>query len=804
MRDQPPTQVDGLSGPGDAFEDEATLLPESIGPYRILGRLGEGGMGIVYLGEQTEPIKRQVAIKVLSPFKDDPVHQGRFDREIAALATMKHPYIAQVYDAGSDQGRPFYVMEVVDGPSITDYAAQASLGTRERVELFLQVCDGVHHAHQRGVIHRDLKPDNILVSVVEGEGPRPRIIDFGLARETGVASDLSATGIVVGTPTYMSPEQLQGFETAVDIRTDVYSLGVVLYELLVGFNPFREAERQSFLTLIRKVIEEEAPVPSEFASSASRTGSVSTLGDLETQRDANRLAGSLRGDLDWIILRTLAKEPDRRYSSVVELASDLRRYLRDEPVLAGPPTRRYRVGKFVRRHRAAVLVAATATLLLVISLVGATLAWRKSLRSESRAVASEFQTREAAREAETIRQFLEELLSSVDPSQSGRDVRLLTLLDDRVASLATDFEDQPGVEASVHHILGRTYAALGAYDRALALLERARELREVTEGSEAEVTLQTRYELARLSLLRGELSEAENQALGVFEARSQLLGDTSYETLETRYLLAEIAYRRGRSDEAYDAFDTLRTDLAELGAEGAELALRARQEMAGVLVRRGEVVEAEALYREVLAEFRRLLGEEHPATLRSENRLGNALYRQRRFDEAEVIYRTVAERSESILGTDHPGTLLAMNNVANALDKQSQYDPAETLYRETLEKARRVLGDRHPTTLLLLNNLGNVLRHDGRYSEAESSYRLARVFQVEVLGPGHLETLRTVSNLIKIFDKTERLAEADRLTAEVVDQAPDSSDAWEMRASVLDALGQTEAAELALAKASVD
>lgn len=797
MEPLPPTEVNCPVSASSA--QEAPELPDHIGPYQVLERLGAGGMGIVYLAQQTEPIVRRVAIKVLSPFKDDVINQARFDREIEALARMKHANIAQVYDAGDDAGRPFYVMEVVDGPPITAFADDAGLSVRQRIELFVQVCDGVHHAHQRGVIHRDLKPANVLVSSAPGETPRPRIIDFGLARKTGVASDLSTTGTIVGTPSYMSPEQLQGLESAIDIRTDVYSLGVLLYELLVGVNPFRAEDWQPLLVLVRMVVEDEPPIPSEIASKSSdRADSSGSL------RDPDRLSRRLRGDLDWIILRALAKEPDRRYSSVSELAADLSRHLRDEPVLAGPPTRRYRAGKFVRRHRAAVIVAAAATMLLLLTALGATLAWRMSLRSEARAVASEHRVREAAREAETIRLFLEDLLSSVDPAQHGRDVRLLTLLDERVSSLTRDFVDQPLVEASVHHILGRTYAALGAYDQAVTLLERAAELRRRQEGKLAPATLETRHELARLSMLRGELAVAEEQVEDLLTDRIAVLGEDDLATCETAYLKAQIAYRRGRSEEAFEAFDELRHRVADKGEAGANLALRAKQEMAGVLVRRGSTAEAETLYREVLAEHRRTVGPDHPATLRSENRLGNALYRQRRFKEAEAIYRSVAVRSEDVLGPEHPGTLLARNNVANALYKQGRHEAAEVMYRDALAIARRILGDRHPDTLLFLNNLGNALRHAGRYTEAENSYRLARTYQVEVLGPGHLETLRTVSNLVKVFDQLGRMDEADRLTAEVVAQAPEVAHAWEMRAGVLEKLGRPEAAQEALARAPVE
>ncbi|MBZ0114622.1 MAG: tetratricopeptide repeat protein [Thermoanaerobaculia bacterium] len=802
MDEQPITQAEGSGAHGWSGEDDFSM-PSRIGPYRIVRRLGAGGMGIVYLADQTEPIVRRVALKVLSPFKEDRLHLARFEREIAALSTMEHPNIARVFDAGSFGGRPFYVMEWVDGPAITTFANDEALSVRSRIELFLQVCEGVHHAHQRGVIHRDLKPGNVLVSRAAEESPRPRIIDFGLARQTGVASDLSVAGAVVGTPSYMSPEQLLGLDSAIDTRTDVYALGVLLYELLVGRRPFHGDGDgdNSLLTLARRIVEEEAPVPSE---AVSRSGGDEAVLVASEFGDVDRWSRRLRGDLDWILLRTLAKEPDRRYPSVSELAADLGRHQRDEPVVAGPPTRRYRAGKFFRRHRAAVLIAALAGLLLVIAALGATLAWRRSVQSEARAIASEAKMRQTAAEADTITVFLEDLLGSADPAQAGRDVRLLTLLDERSGSLARDFGAQPRVEASVRHILGRTYGALGAYDKAEPMLRRAVELRTQNAGARSPLTLESRHELAKLALQRGELEEAEAAIDRVLADRREVLGEAALETRESEFLKALIAYRRGRSDEAYEAFDRLRGELAGRGEEAEELALRSRQEMAGVLVRRGENAEAEVYYRDILAERLAVLGSDHPETLRSENRLGNAIYRQRRWAEAETIYRDVAERSRQILGPEHPGTLLAVNNVANCLDKQKRFAEAEDLFRETLAVARRVLGDRHPDTLLLLNNLGNALRHAGHYSEAENSYRLARTYQLEVLGPAHPETLRTATNLVKIFEERDDWEAADRLTTEGVTLAPEASLAWELRAEVLDAIGRADAARLARARAQAN
>ena len=343
-------------------------LPERVGPYRILERLGEGGMGVVYLAEQTRPVRRKVALKVIKQGMDTKQVVARFEAERQALAMMDHASVAKVFDAGTTpHGRPYFVMEYVKGVPITEHCDRHRLSNRERLDLFMQVCEGVQHAHQKAIIHRDLKPSNVLVS--EQDGKRlPKIIDFGVAKATAQKltekTMFTELGVLIGTPEYMSPEQAELTGEDVDTRTDVYSLGVILYELLVGALPFDSKDLRSggYEGIRKKIREEEPHKPSK---------RLSTLGDKSTESatcrrvDLPTLQRQLRGDLDWITMRALEKDRSRRYGSPMEFAADIERYLKHEPVLASPPSAIYRTRKFVRRHRAGVAVVATGLLVLV-------------------------------------------------------------------------------------------------------------------------------------------------------------------------------------------------------------------------------------------------------------------------------------------------------------------------------------------------------------------------------------------------------------------------------------------------------
>jgi serine/threonine protein kinase/tetratricopeptide (TPR) repeat protein len=438
-------------------------LPESIGPFRILERIGEGGMGVIYKAEQRSPVRRVVALKVIKLGMDTREVLARFEAERQALALMSHPNIARVLDAGAtESGRPYFAMEFVPGVALTKYCDDQRLSTRERLELFYTVCEAVQHAHQKGIIHRDLKPSNILVTVADGK-PVPKVIDFGIAKATTQALTAQTlytqTGALIGTPEYMSPEQAQTSGLDVDTRTDIYSLGVILYELLTGTLPFDpKALRTAGLEGMARMIRESEPQkPStRLVTSAAGKTPVPSGGGRES-RDTRELERELRGDLDWVVLKAMEKDRTRRYESAASLGQDIERHLKDEPVTARPPSAGYRVSKFVRRHRGAVAAASALTALLVLGIVGTTAgllrarAERDRARNAESAAVEQRRAAETARESErTANMFLRDLMISFGNPAEGKAgaIRAIARLDEGW------LKDQPETQMSCRIALG--------------------------------------------------------------------------------------------------------------------------------------------------------------------------------------------------------------------------------------------------------------------------------------------------------------------------------------------------------------
>ena len=505
--------------PGPAARVEGVVI---AGRYKIRQEIGEGGMGSVYLAEQTQPVKRMVALKLIKAGMDSRNVLARFEGERQALALMDHPNIARVLDAGTtDDGRPFFVMELVKGIPLTDYCDQHRLDVPERLALFRQICSAVQHAHQKGIIHRDLKPTNILVESHDGR-PVPKVIDFGLAKATSGMqlsehSLFTAFGSVTGTPLYMAPEQATFNAVDVDTRADIYALGVILYELLAGSTPIRRdtLRRAALDEMLRVIREDEPPTPS------SRISSSDTLPSLAANRHVEpaRLSRLVRGDLDWIVMKALAKERDRRYESATGLANDVERFLNHEPVSAGPPTARYRLRKFVRRNRGRVAAAALILLALVAGAAGTTLGLieaRKQTRLAIQARRAESDRAEGERTAKLQAQANEKLagqrLVQVEDARSkadaarveaqareaeanavteffvnrvfaaarpkgqegglGVDVSLKDAIDASLPALERGFAAQPRVEARLRLALGQTFNFLAEWGKARDQFER--------------------------------------------------------------------------------------------------------------------------------------------------------------------------------------------------------------------------------------------------------------------------------------------------------------------------------------------
>jgi serine/threonine protein kinase/Flp pilus assembly protein TadD len=702
----------------------AGQVAKSVGPYLLVQKLGEGGMGQVWLAEQTAPVRRKVALKLIkSGIYDDSVLR-RFQSERQSLAIMDHPAIAKVFDAGATQdGHPYFVMEYVPGVAITDYCDQKKLKIRARLQLFLHACEGVQHAHQKAIIHRDLKPANILVVEVDGT-PAPRIIDFGLAKPVTpfVSGETMNTrmGAFVGTPGYMSPEQIDPSVEDVDTRTDVYSLGVVLYELLTGFLPF-DAERLRKMKLeevLRHLREEDPPSPSTKVSADRKTSSSRAEA---RGTEPRQLSSALRGDLDWIAMKALEKERNRRYGTPSELAADIGRYLNNEPVAARPASKGYRLRKYVRRHRVGVTVAAGFALLLVGFAGAQAVQLRRTTRERDRA------DREAAA-AKSVSDFLTGLFKVSSPSEArGNSITAREILDQGRTQIETSLASQPEVQARLIQTMGEVYASLGLYEQSRPLFEKAVETRRRVLGPEHPDTLTSMDFLARNLERQGHGAEAEALARETLEARSRVLGPEHPDTIGSMH------------------------------------------DLAAVLLVRGRYAEAEKLTRQVLDVSRRVRGPEHPDTLKSMDNLALSLMDQGRNAEAERIYRGLLEIQRRVLGPDHPDTLLTMTSLARAVSEEGGYSEAGTLLRETLDTKRRVLGPEHSETLWSMHDLGVNLRNAGQPAEAEKIDRETLEIRRRVLGPQHPETLMSMGELAESLDDLHRYAEAEKLYRQAVD-----------------------------------
>ncbi len=734
-----------MSTPSDPDSTFDLTAPRSavgrIGPYYLLQKIGEGGMGEVWLAEQREPIRRVVAVKVIKGGMDTRQVVARFETERQLLAVMDHPAIAKVLDAGTaESGRPYFVMEYVKGEPITAYCDRQRLSTEDRLALFTRVCEGVQHAHQKGVIHRDLKPSNVLVTIQDGH-PVPKIIDFGIAKATAYElteqTAFTALGVLIGTPEYMSPEQAEMTGLDVDTRTDVYSLGVMLYELLAGVLPFDpKTLRQAGLDAIRRQIREVDP--------PSPSTRVSTLGEGSAEAARNRrteptrLVGQLRGDLDWITMKCLDKDRTRRYGSASDLAEDLRRHLADEPVVAGPPSAGYRAGKFVRRHRFGVAVAGTAALLLLAVAVAMTLQAQRIARERDRANREAARANQEAVVSAEVARFLTGLFAVSDPGQSrGRPVTAREILDKGAARVDTELAHDPVLRASLLFTLGDVYRNLGALDTAEQLISRSQALRKRALGAEAPDTLRAASLLGVVYDLRGKRPEAERILTDTLAVERRVLGPDHPNTLKTLANLANVYDNEGRFKDAAPIMADVYERRRHVLGPNHEDTWAAEYNLAVARYRAEQFDDAERLLRDVDASVTRVMGGDHPTALMARDLLA-AMNRDRgRLDEALTLYQGLFETRRRVLGPDHLDTLGTEVGLANTLRGLGQAQRAEAMLREVLATQVRVLGDDHPDTLVTRTGLATTLVTLGRLDDADRAWRDTLARTQRVLGADH-------------------------------------------------------------------
>ncbi len=782
-------------------------VPEFIGRYRILRLVAQGGMGAVYEAEQDKP-HRIVALKVIRPGYANEEMTRRFEVESQALGRLHHPGIAQIYEAGSAETpfgvQPYFAMEFIDGVSLVAYADQHKLDARARLRLLASICDAVHHAHQRGLIHRDLKPSNVIVD----SSGQPKILDFGIARITDSNSQATRetnVGQLIGTLPYMSPEQVMADPFEIDIRSDVYALGVILYELLVGELPF---------DLNRKAIHQAAQI----------------IREQEPMR-LSSLNRFYRGDIETIVAKTLEKQKSRRYDSAANLAADIRRFLNDEPITARPPSTAYQLQKFARRHRALVIGIAAVFIVLVAGIVASSIESVRARRAEvtarqaevkerterDRAVTAEKNANEerdravtadrAATEArdralkaevqakqerdtavsekrradtetataKAINDFLTtDLLAQASAIGQGPnakadpDIKVRTVLDRAAGRVAGRFNGRPQVEGSIESTIGTTYWHLGIYPEAKHHLARALELDRAALGNHDPVTLSVSTTLGDAYSSAGNYAESEALLGDTYQTSLRSRGPDDPQTLNAERALADVYVAESKYAKAEPMLaDLLERSRRVLGSD-SENTLDATDVLARVYFVRSKLPDAERLLKDMISIQTRVFGPEHPFTVKTMNNLAVLYQQEHRNEAAEGLYVKVIDIERRVDGPTHPETLNALNNLAVLYAVEGKYSEAAPIYENVLQQWRQQLGPEHPRTLAVMQNL--TVLHQGQHdlAGAETLGRRVVEMRTRALGAEHSDTLLSQNTLARILEEEGKYPEADRLFTRII------------------------------------
>lgn len=739
-------------------------LPEFPG-YTVERRLGEGGMGEVFLAtEDGSETRRRVAIKRIRTFGDLARLLPRFAFERDALARLNHPSVAQLFGAGTGpDGRPYVVMEHVEGLPVTAFCDRERLSVDERLRLFLDVCRGVEHAHRRQLLHRDLKPSNILVTRRDDEAT-PKIIDFGIARalDTAPGTGGSTGTSVLGTPAYMSPEALGTGDGPhdLDTRTDVFSLGVVLYQLLVGVRPFDDDTTSDPVLLLNRIAHDEPPRPSTRWRTLTEEGR--TAGAAARRLDPAEVAGVLAGDLDWIVSKAIAPDRDRRYGSVAALAADIERHLRLEPVEAGPPSWSYRAGRFVRRNRLVVALASIALVALAVGIAGTTagmLRAREALRQEAAA------REEAQATADFLKRiFLSSAVNRQDAERAPSEITARELLDEGARRIGEELEDRPRVSAQLRYTLGDTYNNLGLYEEAHELLEQALDDLSSSDEPPSDPRLPSLIEL-ELGLVSETLTRYD-EALGHF-SRAEELAAGFHPAEEIRFLAsvwtgtASVLTRRAEFERAEELQRRAIALLRSASEVDEDALLSITSNLGGVFFDQERWAEAEAEHAKALEIAQRILPPGHVRTARLTDSLAAAIASQGRLDEAAPLFAEALEARRAILPADHPDLAISLNNLAHLNLERGRPDDAERYHREALAIRRQAFGDEHPTTAWSYQGLGEVAAQRKRWDEAKEWMLGALHARRTALGDRHPAVAFSLSRLGSLARERGDLEEAE-------------------------------------------
>jgi eukaryotic-like serine/threonine-protein kinase len=648
-------EVPACDGSGSVPTEEPGDL---VGRYRLLEKIGEGGCGVVYLAEQQQPVRRQVALKIIKLGMDTRQVVARFEAERQALAMMDHPNIAKVFDGGAtENGRPYFVMEAVRGSKITQFCDQNRLSTEQRLDLFVQVCQAIQHAHQKGIIHRDIKPSNILVSAEDGV-PVPKVIDFGIAKATEQPltdkTVFTAFEQFIGTPAYMSPEQAHLTTLDIDTRSDIYSLGVLLYELLTGNTPF-DSQRlvAAGIDEIRRIIRDSEPPNPSTRLGAMRPGELTSVA-ARRHTDAPQLVYRIRGDLDWIVMKCLEKDRGRRYDTAIGLATDLNRHLENRPVLARPPSHSYRLQKLVRRNKLAVAATSAVAVSLIAGVLTSTWMYFRESDARERAtkaeglaterltqVTAERDATEAARqEAEAVATFMTQVFENRDPSRAAGTTPLYEKVSTAAKKLEIDLVDNPRRRAKLQEALANAASALGLHGEAIPLREKLLSYHQGLSGQEHADTILALQTLAASYHGANRKEEARKLREQVLALRRATVGEQHPDTFSAMSDLAGSYLAADRGDEALE------------------------------------------MQRKVLAFRRKVIGLEDPDTHTTMEILANWLFGMRRWDDALKLREEVVALRRKCLDPKHPDTISAMAVLADSYLQAGRLADAASLLTE--------------------------------------------------------------------------------------------------------------------------